>query len=478
MYWPQKMTQKIFWQPHPGPQTEALLRDEDEILYGGARGGGKTDTGMAWLLKYIKHPRYRFLVVRKNAQDLSDWNDRAREFFKRVGCTVSGNPPVFKFPSGAVGRVGHLKDENAFTKYQGHEYHRMLIEELTHIPREIRYLSLISSCRTTIPELKPQIFCTANPGGAGHLWVKNRFITNERLDGTVVAPYETFMEPITDRTRVFIPARVTDNPTIMNNDPGYYNYLLSLPEKLRKAWLEGDWDIFEGQFFNTWNKMIHVRPPFEIPKEWAKFVSVDYGYAAPSAALWFAVSPDGRTYQYRELYETGLTYEDLRDKIVAMSGEEKIDYGVVDPALRARSQGTGIVGLEVLTDNPKIMFRPGDNDRINGWIRLREYYKLRFDSKGEPYSLLQIFTNCPRTIETIPELVHDSIKVEDVDTDGEDHCGDAQRYFVMSRPAPRDAVDKFREEAKKLDAHTYHYRLRKRLMAGEDPLVDEWDEEE
>jgi len=472
------MTQKVFWEPHPGPQTEALLRDEDEILYGGARGGGKTDTGMVWLLKYIKHPKYRFLVIRKNFQDLSDWVDRARELFKCVGGTVAGNPPVFKFPSGAIGRVGHLKDENAFTKYQGHEYHRMLIEELTHIPREIRYLSLISSCRTTIPELKPQIFCTANPGGAGHLWVKNRFISNERLDGSIVGAYETFVQPVTMRSRVFIPARVTDNPTIMKNDPGYYNYLLSLPDKLRKAWLEGNWDIFEGQFFNTWNKLVHVCAPFEIPEEWAKFIAVDYGYAAPSAALWFAVSPDGRTYQYRELYQTGLTYEDLRDKIVEMSGKERIDYGVVDPAMQARSQGTGVVGLEVLNDNPKIRFRPGDNDRINGWIRLREYYKIREDSEGKPYSLLTVFTICPRTIETVPELVHDAHKVEDLDSDGEDHCADTQRYFVMSRPRPRDPKDNFRIEAKGLDAHTYQYRLRKRLQAGENPLIDEWEDED
>ena len=164
------------WRPHPGKQEEALRRNEFEVLYGGQRGGGKTDAGLVWLTEYIQHPRYRALVIRKNSEDLSDWIDRAAYLYQRYGARPTGKPATITFPSGAKIRTGHLKDDLAYTKYQGHEYQRILIEELTQIPDETRYLQLISSCRTSIPELIPQIFCTTNPGGLGHAWVKARFI--------------------------------------------------------------------------------------------------------------------------------------------------------------------------------------------------------------------------------------------------------------------------------------------------------------
>lgn len=418
----------IYWKSHAGPQTEALTRNEFEVLYGGSRGGGKTDAGLATSMRNTDHPRYRFLVIRKNAEDLSDWLSRARMFYATAGAQIVGNPAYIKFPSGAIGKVGHLKDDNAFDKYQGHEYHLILLEELTQISKEERYLKLLSSCRTTIPELKPRVFCTTNPGGAGHLWVKNRFIVH--------GAYNRYVDPESGRSRIFIPSKVTDNPTLMLNDPSYVNYLKSLPEKLRKAWLDGNWDVFEGQFFDSWDSSIHVCEPFKIPDNWKRYISIDYGYSAPSAVLWYAVAPDGRTYQYRELYQTGLTFECLRDEILRISEGESIQYGVFDPALKAKSQGTGVVGAEVLNTQKKIKFFAGDNNRLNGWTKLREYYRIRTDSEGNHYSLMNIFKNCHATIRTVPELVHDQIRVEDLDTDGEDHCADSQRYFVMSRPAP------------------------------------------
>lgn len=420
----------VFWQAHAGPQTEALSRPEFEVLYGGARGGGKTDSGLAWLLRDIANPRYRFLVIRRNADDLSDWLDRARIFYKPVGAEIVGKPAYIRFPNGAQGKAGHLKDEAAFDKYQGHEYHRILIEELTQIPREEHYLKLLSSCRSTVPGLTPRVFSTTNPGGAGHLWVKNRFVKH--------GAFNVYRDPVSGRARVYVPAKLSDNPTLMQSDPSYQAYLSSLPEKLRKAWLDGNWDVFEGQFFDSWNAEIHVCKPFDIPKEWARYVSIDYGYAAPSAVLWFAVSSDGRAYQYREMYQTGLTYHQLRDEILHRSKGEKILGGFFDPAMKARAQGTGIVGYEVLADQDIIEFMPADNDRSNGWARLREYYRVREDSEGRPYSWLTIFDTCRATIRTVPELVHDQIKVEDLDSDGEDHIADAQRYFVMGRPAPAE----------------------------------------
>lgn len=189
------------------------------------------------MLYDIKHPRFRALVVRKNADDLRDWIDRAARFYRPTKAVVVGNPPEIRWPSGAICRTGHLKDSNAYQKYQGHEYHRMLIEELTHIPTEENYLKLIASCRSTIPELRPQVFATTNPDGPGFTWVKKRWSIVGSPKQTV-----TTVDPVTGLTRVFVPARVNDNPHLVNNDPNYLHMLEGLPDGLREAWKDGSWD--------------------------------------------------------------------------------------------------------------------------------------------------------------------------------------------------------------------------------------------
>lgn len=238
----------IHWQPTER-QKEALVRLEDEILYGGARGGGKTDAGMAWLLYDKDHPRYRGLVIRRNADDLRDWIDRARRMYLPTKAVFSGSPVEITFPKGAIIRTGHLKDEGAYTKYQGHEYQKILIEELTHITREKDYEALLGSCRSTIPELRPQVFATTNPDGDGHEWVKKRFdCLNPDKKPRLFFDEKTGLT----KTRIFIPALVEDNPYLMKNDPKYVAFLNSIQdETLRKQWREGSWDEprVEGAYY-------------------------------------------------------------------------------------------------------------------------------------------------------------------------------------------------------------------------------------
>ena len=227
---------KVHWEPTE-KQKEALLSPADEILFGGARGGGKTAGGMAWLLYNAHNPRFRALVIRLNSTDLTDWVSRAKHMYAPTGAKFTANPAQIVFPSGATVVLGHLKDENAFQKYQGHEYHAILIEELTQIPSESSYIKLFSSCRSSVPGLKAQMFCTANPGGPGHRWVKLRWnITGAPTKSTI------YLDPVSKKSRAFIPARIDDNAYLMENDPTYVSFLDSLPDGLREAWREGSWD--------------------------------------------------------------------------------------------------------------------------------------------------------------------------------------------------------------------------------------------
>ena len=243
---------RISWRPQP-KQEIALSSNGDEILFGGARGGGKTDAGLAWLLYDIQYPFYRALTIRKNADDLKDWIDRARTMYRAVRGEVVGNPPEIRFPRGGIIRTGHLNDENAYMKYQGHQYHKMLIEELSQIPRQKDYLKLIGSCRSPRIEIAPQVFTTTNPDEPGYEWIKERWGIPDMPDFDKV--YEKIIETDGGNKRLeFIPAKLEDNPILMAADPNYLKYLEELKStdyELYNAWRWGNWKGFgmEGSYY-------------------------------------------------------------------------------------------------------------------------------------------------------------------------------------------------------------------------------------
>lgn len=448
------------WRPQNGKQTEALRYRVFEELYGGARGGGKTAAGIAWLAIDIEHPKYRALVIRKNADDLKDWVDKARALYVPMGATITGQSPEIRFPWGAVIRTGHLNDDNAYEKYQGQEYCRILIEELTQIPTEERYLKLISSCRSAIPELKARVFCTTNPGGQGHAWVKRRFVD-------VIEPMKVYKDPTTGRGRVFIPATVHDNPILTQADPGYVAFLDGLPEALRKAWRDGNWDSFAGQFFAEWDASQHVIEPFTIPENWARFRSIDpSGRNGTTSCHLYALDSDGNVYVTHEHYKSGLDSDQHADEIAKMSEGIDLKYTCMDTSAWSK------LGLPEST--AEIYERHGvqgliqsDKKRIPGWNVVHQY--LRWDINTPPK--LRIFKTCYNLIRTLPLAIHDDKNPEDVKSfyDGAEH-GDALdelRYALQTlreqkSAQPVNQVERLLKEMKeRKEQMDFQYRTRK-----------------
>jgi len=454
------MALNIAWQPQPR-QALALERSEREVLFGGARFGGKSEASRAWLceLDYIRNPRYMGLVVRKNATDLAEWIEQARIQMRPTGAAISGTPTTIKFPAGGIIWTGHLKDENAYGKYQGWNMQKILVEEITQIPREQDYEMLISSCRSGGSGLPAQVFATGNPGGPGHVWVKSRFRISKPY-----FPFKPFcvnpenLNKDEQIWRVFVPSKAVDNVIGCQNDPAYVAQLMSIrDDKLRAAWVDGDWDVFSGQFFDKWDESVHVIKPFALDPNWMRFRGLDWGYTAPSACGWWAVDYEGNHYKYREYYKNLRTPQQLAASILGMTDkDENIIKTLASPDIRADKQfGVGkydeqatIKSIEQLLIEAGLYVTLANNDRESGWNNMREL--MSWDANLKPK--LFIFNTCTETIRVYPSLIHSNTKVEDVDKNCEDHIPESDRYCLMHtykpfRPdPPKDEYEQFIEK--------------------------------
>ena len=443
------------WSPHEGAQSQVLSIDDSvfEILYGGARGGGKTDAGIAWLLKGTADSRYTGLVIRRNHTDLRQWIDRARELYPNA--KVSGKPAVFRFPNGAKIYTGHLKDADSYTQYQGHEYQRICLEEAGQIPSEELYLKLISSARSTI-SIKPQIYLSANPGNVGHGWLKKRFKIGDKK------PNIAFRDPISKRYRIYCPATIDDNPTLMKNDPGYVNYLESLPEPLRSAWRYGDWDIFAGQYFKEWDPAYHIKTEEECKKLGFgregnnTFIGIDWGWAAPYSVLMCQVTPNGRVFVFKELYGKETHPMEVGEKIAKMCQGINVTQSLADPSMWIRnamsfrkpetqmysdaSIANSMIGDSGQPFVPNMV--PANNDRVNGWRNMSELMKVT--NKAPNFIIMK--GTCPNLARTIPEMICDERRPEDLDTTLEDHAVDACRYMLSHIQAPDERKKKTKDQ--------------------------------
>jgi hypothetical protein len=442
----------VSWIPHEGSQTEFLSRSEFEVLYGGQAGPGKTQCLVAGLTRDIENPSYHGLIVRRTFPQLREIMDRCWRLYPQLGGTFMVTDKRWKFPSGAIIDLGHMQHEDDKYNYQGAEFHRIGVDELTQFT-ETQYLYLMSRLRTTDSSLCPQILSTTNPGGIGHYWVKERFVT-------ITEPRNTHYDPKTGLSRVFIPGKMEDNPTLFIVDPGYRARLEQLPEVERLRLLHGVWDAFEGQIFTELSKRLHGCQDFEIPPEWERFCVLDWGYSKPFSVGWYALDYDGVLYRYREWYGCTMEESGQRDGIdkglklqawevgkgiVDRERGEKIRMRVADPSIwhpRPEGRKREAHGVTIHEDfaSQGVYFTKADNDRLHG--KQQVHKRLRVESEvdketGEVVSehpLLQVFHSCKGFWRTMPQMREDPRNPEDVDTDQEDHIYDELRYMCMARP--------------------------------------------
>ena len=423
--------------PHPNEKQRKALREHCRYVgYGGARGGGKS-----WFVRWkavllaLRFPGIKILITRKTYRELLNNHILPMQKMLPGIAEFHKGDKCFLFPNGSAIWFGYCACDADLEQYQGAEYDIWFADEAGQFQES--WLIAIDACVRGVNAFPKRTYFTLNPGGPSHGYFKRVFIDRR------------FSESEHPEDYVFIQALCTDNQALMESQPEYMRALEKLPPKLRAAWLEGKWDVYEGQFFEEFadrpehyldRTFTHVIEPFEIPASWRIYRSFDWGYHKPFSCGWWAVDHDGVVYRILELYGcTDTPNEGVKwtppqvfAEIARIEREHrwlagKKIIGIADPAIWDAETGKSIADT---AGEHGVYFTPGDNKRLPGWMQV--HYRLAFDENGFPQ--MYIFKNCRAFIRTLPLLQYDTHKCEDLDTDGEDHVADETRYFCMARP--------------------------------------------
>ena len=447
---------EVIFKPNEGPQTEFLAASEREVLYGGSAGGGKTIALIADPMRYFHNPNFNGLILRRTTDELREIIWKTQEIYTKAfkGAKWQERKSQWVFPSGARLWLTYLERDEDVLRYQGQAFSYVAFDELTQHSTPFAWNYMRSRLRTTDPTLPTFMRATTNPGGPGHQWVRRMFIdpspANKPFAATDLESGEPMLYPESSPKagqplfyRRFIPASLYDNPYLAE-DGQYEANLLSLPEMQRRQLLEGDWAIAEGAAFSEFREKDHVVEPFDIPPDWRRFRSCDYGYSSYSAVHWFTIDPAYETLiVYRELYVSKHTGRDLAKAVIEAEQGESISYGILDSSCwHNRGQIGPSIAEEMISMGCR--WRPSDRSagaRVAGKNRLHELLKVDEDT-GQ--AGIVFFNTCRQIIADLPTIPSDPKGTDDIDPRYKsDHAYDSVRYGVMSRPRSKSIFEEF-----------------------------------
>tara|TARA_B100000780_G_C21115991_1_gene451512 strand:+ start:656 stop:2506 length:1851 start_codon:yes stop_codon:yes gene_type:complete len=445
---------EVVFAPNPGPQTEFLAASEQEVLYGGAAGGGKSYGLLADPMRYFHNPNFNGLILRRTNDELRELIWKSQELYPKAfpGAKWGEKKSQWTLPSGAKLWLTYLEREDDVRRYQGLAFSYIAFDELTQHPTPFAWDYMRSRLRTTDPDLPIFMRATTNPGGAGHGWVKQMFIdpapANQAFVATDLSSGEPLEYPEGHKkagqplfSRRFIPASLNDNPYLMEGGQ-YEANLLSLPENQRRQLLEGDWAVADGAAFPEFRQSVHVVEPFDIPDNWVRFRSADYGYSSWSAIHWYAIDPAFETLiVYRELYLSKHTGKDLGRAVIDAEMGDSIKFGILDSSCwHNRGQIGPSIAEEMITMGCR--WRPSDRSagaRVAGKNQLHERLKVD-EETGHPG--IVFFNTCRQIIADLPVIPSCPKGSDDIDQRyASDHTYDSLRYGLMSRPRSLSPFD-------------------------------------
>ena len=407
---------------------------EFDVLFGGSSGGGKSVALVGHAIREcIRYPGIRVGAFRRTYPELKESLlaelSTTFGYAGPLGATWNGNEYELRFPNGSVIMFRYAETLKDATRRQGGQFQLLIFDERTLTPPDVvAFLeSRLRSGRADIPVLG--IRSSANPGGAGHGSVKKRYITATNFGEHVTTDER-------GRTVRFIPSKLSDNPHVNRE---YAADLMALPEKLRSAFLDGNWDVFSGQMFPELSRERHVVAPFTLPASWQRYNGVDWGFTNPWGVLWAAVDEDGRAWFYREIYAAGVGEAEQARRIAdAEAPGEHVSARYADDAMWA-TRGDARVITDVYAENGVYLTRANKGSRVIGWQRLRSYLA---DGPACPHHramgwdtcpMLHMFSTLKDLYRTLSDLPHaESGDPEDADTHGEDHLPDCARYLLIN----------------------------------------------